>query len=349
MEFSLHPSLFAQDWNRFVIANGGSFLQSYEWGEFQKKFGRGVSRAIVKKNGTVLLCANIIHYRLPFNKWYWYVPYGPVVGAQDQSQKETVDFFVRQLQSAAPENVIFIKIEPDAGFDVSLLSDALAKSDKDIQATETMIMDLSQTEDELLSKMKQKTRYNIKVALRHEIKIISPDKQGKLDPDIFLSLLSDTAKRNRFRLHPNKYYTDMMELFLGKEIKARAPQYAQRLFFAQYGDQIVAVALVGFFGARATYLHGASSEKHRAAMAPYLLHWEIMRFAKSRGFSEYDFWGITTERTKEQNRKKWDGFSRFKIGFAGGVTEYPGAYDFPLNRLWYTAYGAVRKMRTLWR
>ena len=33
-----------QDWNRFVIENGGSFLQSWEWGEFQRVFGRRIFR-----------------------------------------------------------------------------------------------------------------------------------------------------------------------------------------------------------------------------------------------------------------------------------------------------------------
>ncbi len=304
----------------------------------------GVTRVTVKEDGKLLLCANIIHYSLPFKRAYWYVPYGPVIGLSG-ARAAVFDFFARRLSAAAPENVIFIKIESDAGCDASFFSPlGLVKSSKDIQATETMVMDLSLSEEELLANMKQKTRYNIKLAARHEVKIVSPNEQSAIDPQVFLALLSKTADRNHFRPHPEKYYTDMMELFLGKEAKAPALQYGQRLFFAQVRGEIIAAALVGFFGARATYVHGASLEKHRNTMAPYLLHWEIMRYAKARGFSEYDFWGIATDRTKKVNQEKWGGFSRFKIGFSGTMVQYPGAYDMPLRKLWYYAYRMGRKI-----
>lgn len=345
MEFLLHSAVTQEEWNNFVVAHGGSFLQSYEWGEFQKKFGNGVTRAAVKEDGKLVLCAQIIHYILPFGKWYWYIPYGPVVGVSGAPCEEAVDFFVKHLKRAIPDHVIFIKMEPDAGFAVSgLVALGLVKSSKSIQTTETMIMDLSRSEEELLAKMKQKTRYNIKVAARHEVKIISPDAQEAIDPQVFLALLFETADRNRFRLHPEKYYTDMMGMFLGASASAPALRYGQRLFFAQKSGKIIAAALVGFFGNRATYVHGASSDTHRNIMAPYLLHWEIMRYAKARGFLEYDFWGIATQKTHKANREKWDGFSRFKAGFAGAVAEYPGAHDLPLNRLWYNAYKIGRKI-----
>lgn len=345
MEFLLHPTITQEEWNGFVVAHCGSFLQSWQWGEFQKKFGNDFARALVKEDGKLLLCANIIEYSLPLGKRYWYIPYGPVVGASGDMRADTLDFFVRRIQSAAPKDVIFIKIEPDADSDISLAPLGFAKSPKDIQTTETMIMDLSLPEEELLANMKQKTRYNIKLAARHEVKIVSPAEQEAIDPQVFLALLFKTADRNRFRPHPEKYYTDMMELFLGKETKAPALRYGQRLFFAQAQGEIIAAALVGFFGNRATYLHGASSDTHKNMMAPYLLHWEIMRYAKARGFSEYDLWGIATEKTHKASREKWEGFSRFKTGFAGAAIAYPGAYDLPLNSLWYTAYKIARRFR----
>lgn len=339
MELSLYPSLTKEEWNRFVLSNGGSFLQSWEWGEFQKKSGRGLTRATVKDGKKLLLLATFVHHALPFTKWYWYVPYGPVY-AHDGGEM-AFGFFVQEVRRLAPANVVFLKVEPDLGYPAPAAEFGFVKAPKDVQAGETMIMDLSQTEARLLSRMKQKTRYNIRVAERHGVKIISPDDQKSLDTSIFLSLQKETARRNRFRLHPEKYYRDMMVLFLGRE---EARDFSLRLFLAQYKGEVVAAALIGYFGKRATFLHGASSDAHKNSMAPYLLHWEIMRHAQSQGYAEYDLWGIVTERTSKAHRKKWEGFSRFKLGFGGSVVAYPGAHDLPLHTLWYTTYRIAKKI-----
>lgn len=345
MELSLYPSITKEEWNRFVFAHGGSFLQSWEWGEFQKKFGHGVTRVTVREGRTLLLIANIVHFQVPLKIQYWYVPYGPVY--QRGSGELAFGFFTQEMRRMVPANVAFLKIEPD--IDTPPLPEELGftRSPKSVQATETMIMDLSQSEARLLAHMKQKTRYNVRLAERHGVKIVSPEEQGALDPSLFVSLLQETARRNGFRLHPESYYREMMALYLSGGEQGSAPAFSLRLFFAQYEDTVVASALVGFFGNRATFLHGASSETHKNVMAPYLLHWEIMRHAKARGFTEYDLWGVVTERTPADQRAKWEGFSRFKLGFGGRVAEYPGAHDLPLNRIWYTFYRTARSVRAL--
>lgn len=344
MEFSLYSSLSKEEWNKFILANGGSFLQSWEWGEFQKKEGHGVSRAAVKENGELLLCATIVHHALPFRKWYWYVPYGPVVAGLEGAGREAARFFLSRIGNAAPANTVFVKVEPDAGFDASLFPKGWEKSSKDVQVRETVVMDLSRPEDELFAGMKQKTRYNIKVAFRHGVKAVSPDDQKSLDREIFFSLLGHTAKRQGFHLHPKKYYLDMMDMFLSEPAGAGKPAYAERLFFAQVQGDVCAAALVGLWGARATYLHGASGEAHKNVMAPHLLHWEIMRWAKAHGFSEYDFWGVDTSVSEDEAPAgHWEGLSRFKIGFGGAVVKYCGAYDFSLLPIWYDAYKIGRQ------
>ena len=347
MEFLFNSLIKKEEWNEFAVENRGSFLQSYEWGNFQQMSGHDVTRVIVKESGRIILVAQIFKHALPLGKSYLYIPYGPVFNlSQPGRDEEVFDFFIAELKKLASKKsgIIFLKVETDKEWgDIDPIALGFKKSAKDIQARETMIMDLTSPEDDILARMKQKTRYNIKVAQKHGVKIVSLD-SGAMDPKIFVSLLEETAMRNGFRTHGGKYYLDMMDLFLGKPVSPQANSLSQKLYFAYYKGGVAAAALVGFFGGRATFLHGASSGQYRNIMAPYLLHWEIMRDAKRLGFAEYDFWGIVTPRTDKNQVKKWLGFSRFKEGFGGRVAEYSGAYDLVFNKLWYNGYRIVRKL-----
>src|SRR5690606_39104841 len=109
-----------------------------------------------------------------------------------------------------------------------------------------------------------------------------------------------TARRGRFHLHPQDYYLQMW--------KVLGPDHL-RVFVAEYQDKLLAAALVSYFHHTATYLHGGSSDKDKNLMAPYLLHWEIMKEAKRRGFYNYDLGGVTFE-----PNHPWAGISRFKRG-----------------------------------
>ena len=76
---------------------------------------------------------------------------------------------------------------------------------------------------------------------------------------------------------------------------------------------------------------------YKNMMAPYLMHWEIIMWAKSRGYEYYDFWGIDPQ--------KWPGVTRFKLGWGGRVVEYPGSFDMPISSFWYFVYNLARKIR----
>lgn len=342
MEFLFNPAVSREEWNEFVVRHDGSFLQSFEWAEFQEKAGNTVARIMIKKDGTIVLCANVILHALPLKKAYWYVPYGPVIAKGEHQKKEPIRFFAERFARGAGERAIFLKIEPEEMSARELFVPTCVPSAAS-QPQETVIVDCSLSEEELLAQMKPKTRYNIKVAQRHGVKVVSPDDQTKLDPEIFLSLLSLTAERHRFRTHIIPYYRTMLEALVPKEGAITRNTCTARLFFAQYEGEVVACALVMFFGKRATYLHGASTTAQKNIMAPYALHWEIMKYVKQTGYAEYDLWGVATDGSSEEIKRKWGGFSRFKLGFCGNVVKRPGACDFPLRPLWYIMYTGAKK------
>ena len=176
--------------------------------------------------------------------------------------------------------------------------------------------------------MHQKTRYNIKVSSKHEV-VVRPLSIVHCPFDQVWNLFSETAARDGFHLHPREYYE--------KQIKMPGVE----VFAAEHEGKILAAAIVIFSGDTATYLHGASSNEMRNVMAPYALHWEIIKKAKGQGCSQYDLWGIS-----DDPKSGWAGITRFKRGWGGTDLCAPGTIDLPVNRFWYSVYKLARRMRS---
>jgi len=264
----------------------------------------------------------------------------PAGGFNFQKKSKIFEGLLEKIKEInAKEKAIFFKIEPGADFPFNLSDFGFMKSKKEIQPSQTVILDLTKTEEELLAEMKSKTRYNINLAERKDIKITQQTTHNS-QLTTFLELLKETAEREGFRLHPKEYYE--------KLFAAHSPNFSVKLFLAEYNGKTIAAHLLVFFGnparttdviqsgGQAVYLHGASSREHKDAMAPYLLHWEAIKEAKRRGYLTYDFWGIS--------EKKWPGLTRFKKGFGGAEKEYPGAFDLVFAQFWYWVYNIVRKI-----
>jgi lipid II:glycine glycyltransferase (peptidoglycan interpeptide bridge formation enzyme) len=320
-------------WNEFVIQNNGSFLQSFEWGQFQELLGYDIWRTEI-----VGLRGLIIKYPLPFGKSYLYCPRGPL----GKFSEDVFRMFLGRIEEIAQrEKSIFFKTEPErdinfsdinfsqesfSGTEAKSKGFSLVASEKQIQPSKTIILDITKPEEELLQTMHQKTRYNIRLAQRKGI--VVEKARGSQMIDIFFALLKETARRDRFHSYPKEYYRKMTEVL--------EPAGLLKLFLARHGTEIVAVNLVCFFNQTATYLHGASDYRFRHLMAPYLLQWQTILEAKKTGMRYYDLWGIDDE--------KWPGVTRFKRGFGGEEVFYPGAYDAVFQPAWYRLYNFARKI-----
>jgi len=295
----------------------GHFLQSHEWGEFQKFLGRKVWRG-----GDALLT------KMPLLVGKSYLYSAGEIGIKNY-ESIIPNVLKAAKEIAKEENVIFFKFEPmssDAGIAGELERAGCKKSVKAIQPQQTIILDIVKSEEELLAGMHQKTRYNIGLAGKKESRIRnhgSPIEESVLDA--FWDLLHKTAAKDDFFPHPKEYYKKLLELPIAS------------LFVVEHQGKIIAANIVILHGGRATYLHGASCYEYRNLMAPYLLHWETIRYAKEHGISEYDLWGI--------DEVKWPGLTRFKRGFGGKEVEYAGSYDYVFQPMWYKLYmlrGALR-------
>lgn len=215
----------------------------------------------------------------------------------------------------------------------------ITKAPHDMQPRETFVMDNTPSLEALLSGMKPKTRYNIGLAEKKGVKVFATrDEKYK---QAFLDLIVATADRKEIMPHPRVYY---------EKFFTDLPEDMCQLFVAEYEGDVLAANLLITYGTRAVYLHGGSGNKHRDVMAPYLLQWEQIQYAKEKGCTEYDFGGIRTQPITNNQKpitSDWSGITRFKMGFSPETqpTVFPGAYDIILNRPKYAFYNRLRLLK----
>lgn len=314
-------------WNDFVIhSNHGSFLQSWQWGDFQASLGYKIFRFKITEGNKIIATALIIKQNLPYDRCYLYSPWGPVLGIQNWNLKIGQNLLEEIKHAANKENAIFLRFEPKIIKTLGIKIPFGFHKSHQVQPKNTLILNLEKKENEILAQMHHKARYNIKLALKKGVRIrISNNNQKDLDD--FYDLLSETARKNKIKIFPNKHYQKLLEI-LGQSNMIK-------LFLAQHQDKIIAAIIVSYFGKEANYLHGASLYQARNLMAPHLLQWEAIREAKKRNCAQYDFWGVAPE---GQPKHKWAGITRFKKGFGGEVKEFIGSLDLIYQPLWYQAY-----------
>lgn len=304
-------------WDKLISAQPhASFLQSWQWGEFQASLGRKVLRL----SGQGESFAQAIKMNLPGGFTYWYIPHGP-----SDIAPEAWDELVKML---GEHGAVFLRVDPVADLDSNNYQPKIVPS---TQPQCTLVLDLGLPLEQILSGMHQKTRYNINLAEKKGVVV----KQGTVDN--FLQLNKQTTSRDNFVSHQGSYYRQMVQALGGGAVK---------VWQAEFNGKVLASALVMYFGDTVTYLHGASSNEDRNLMAPYLLHWEIIKDAQKQGFKYYDWWGVNPGNAKHPTYKKsWEGITRFKSGFGGEFVSNPPSFDLIYRPAWYRLYKILSRIK----
>ncbi len=386
------------------------FLQSEEWRKFQESVGK---RTFVIPSPLILLpitgegeldfSASIIEHKLPIVGNYFYIPRGPIISEQESVNNEqgikkldsnSEAGMTKLLDLARENNASWVRFDAENEEMLEIIKNTLRNNDNyslqkckieksphDMQPKEVFIIDITKPEEEILAEMKQKTRYNIKLAEKKEIKIIKISNNfhpelisGSIDmPKLvrhdnefylneFLRLTKIMAKRQGITPHSDEYYRKMFEII---------PSDMLKLYVAAYDGKVVAANMMVFYKKTAIYLHGASDDKYKNLMAPYLLQWQAIKDAKVLGCEKYDFGGIKTEPRpnplliKERGKMQpspsqgegarradevnsWAGITRFKTSFSPKIkpTEFFGSYDIIIDRKKYLLYRLIQKMKS---
>ncbi|MDH4330010.1 MAG: peptidoglycan bridge formation glycyltransferase FemA/FemB family protein [Candidatus Moranbacteria bacterium] len=325
----------------------GGFLQSDEWKDFQESTGK-------KSFHVSLDCfwANAFLHELPLVGKYLYVPRGPVLNVSFGSCCECGQKGILELlRIAKKENCGWIRIdiasEKELRFLKKIKGLKIKKAPHDVQPKQIFVIDIDGSEEEILSEMKPKTRYNIRLAQKKGVEIESVDRNSdKLEEFLseFLRLTDVMAKRSGITTHSKEYYKKMLKNISENNL---------RLYTGKFEGKIISAALISFYGNTATYLHGGSDDEARNVMAPFLLHWQAILDAKEKGYKRYDFGGVKTsvdESGKVKIQKSpWEGISRFKLGFSKNKKplNFSGSYDIVVGSHKYGLYRFLQRTKEL--
>lgn len=347
-------------------ANGQRFLQTEFWAEFKCRHGWSsmyfnllpdgkleatphYSDNADSENSLTLLIRKIKGVNLA------YVPMAPEYSGEGREKYlERLSELAKKIKPLLPKRTIFLRF--DIPVDFTDLTErfnfahdkinptlGIKKSAVDIQPPDTVLLDLSGSDEEILASMKSKWRYNIRLAEKKDVKVSRhfADEDGFEEAfNRFYSLFEQTSQRDGVSFHGKGYYMDLLKCGISKD--PSKPKIT--LYLAKHENDYLAGIITLFCKREAVYLYGASGNIKRNLMPAYLLQWTAIKDAKEYGCPVYDFYGCPP--TDDQNHPM-HGLFLFKTGFGGRLVHRPGSFDIPLSPL-YGLYNAAEKLRAWW-
>ena len=335
------------------------FQQSPLWVQFKSAHGW----RYIEHNKVFVLVRT---FRLgPFKFSLAYVPMAPLPDDRIQTPKagkdiayiKQLDYFTEEIKFLLPRNTLCVRYDFPLDFqtvaerdayntsvpDMAVVSQTdIKKSRVDVQPPDTVVLDLTRPEEQILAEMKSKWRYNVRYAQKHGVTVRavqagSPDFEKDLNS--FYLLYRTTAARDGIGIHPLSYYRDLLE-----RGAASGGEIGVTLYIASHEDEDLSAIIVLFNGNESVYLYGCSSNEKRNLMPSYLVQWTAICDAKKNGAEFYDFYGIPP--TDDPNHPM-HGLYLFKTGWGGKEIHRPGSFDMPLSSF-YALYIFAEKLRAFW-
>lgn len=301
----------------------------------------------------------VVLQHLDRNNSIAYVPYGPELEPKEELQGQFLEELSECLRSFLPSGCIMIRYDlcwesywakdpscfDEAGiwngppasrlqelrFNMNSVSWNFRKSYTNMLPSNTIFLNLKNDSENLLGRMKPKTRYNIGLSERKGVTVRTV---GIAQIDIWYKLYQETAARNAIFLHDIEYFKAVL---LAKAGSTQSPAEVL-LLIAEANKTPMAAMFLVITGSRGSYLYGASSTEGRNLMATYALQWEAINIAKQRGCTEYDMFGVAP---RPEPTHPMYGLYRFKSGFGGELFHGLGCWDYPLNLPMYTCYTSL--------
>jgi len=313
-------------------------LQSWEWGEFRIATGRKAIRLGVfdgqELKASFQLTVHPLPY-LPYNLLYF--PKGPM---PDEAMLEALQKLGHQ------EKAVLVKLEPNVGGPIAEIDKATkfqsvkeflqkngCRPGRPLFTKYTFQLDLTKTEDQLLAAMKSKTRYNIRLAQRHGVKVTEDNSPSAFET--YLKLTVETTKRQRFYAHTLDYHRKMWQTL--------QPAGIAHLLVAKYKNEPLVTWVLFTFNNVLYYPYGASTREYQSVMPSYAMLWEAIKFGQKKGCKTFDLWG--TPGPKPDPKDPWLGFHRFKEGSGAQLVEFVGTWDLVINPYLYQLYNLAEYCR----
>jgi len=330
-------------WEDFLLkCKEKTFLQSWNWGEFNEKMGNKIWRLGVFDKDDLVGAALVVEIKAKRGT-FLLIQHGPNINEQGTKNREQIlaTLLDKLKKIAKKEKVSFIRMVPlwkkNEENQKFLQGFGFRPAPMPASAYEaTLKLNLSPSEEELLKNMRKTTRYLIRQALKDAgLEILKSDRIE--DVELYNKLNQEVAGYQQF--------VPFSLQFVKNEFNVLAKDNQALLFFGKYQEKIIASALVVFWSDIGFYHQAALSPKYHKIPIAYLLQWEAIKEAKKRGCILYDFWGYVNP--NENPEHPWAGPTLFKMGFGGKPYEYVKTQDFPLSKkYWLTfIFEKLRKIR----
>ncbi|MES2630760.1 MAG: peptidoglycan bridge formation glycyltransferase FemA/FemB family protein [Patescibacteria group bacterium] len=294
-----------EQWDDYILENGGHPLQLWGWGQVKTGHGWVAERIFAYDEDEIVGAAQVLIRKLPTPfRSFAYIPRGPLV--DDALSAEFLNAIAGLVKR--DHHSVALSIEPDTiDFEIP---EGWARSQNKILSAETIILDLTKTESDLLSDMAKKTRQYIrKSAADVTIKQV----KTREDIEICLKLYKETSKRAGFNTHENQYYLDVY-----LQLQDHSP-----IYIAYEGEEPVAFLWLAISEKTAYELYGGMNEAGQELRANYALKWHVIKKVKEWGLERYDFGGLVA-----------GGVATFKQGWSDDSTLLVGTFDKPLSPLY---------------
>ena len=284
-------------------------LQTKEWGEFRKEW---VNEILETEYGIITT------HKIPLTSYK--------VGIFEKGPAPTSKMLSELRILGKQNNLVFIKLEPNVEKNDSLIS-LLGKNavpGKTLFTPTTFWIDLTPSEEDLMKSFSSKTRYNIRLAQKHEVEVKIDNSDKAFEK--YLELTTETNKRQGFYSHSPKYHRLMW---------AHLKDKIAHLLTATYKGEVISTWVLFTHDGFLYYPYGASTDKYKEVMANNLMMWEAIKFGKKIGLHAFDLWG----------REEGKGFTKFKEGYNPRVVEFLGSWDLVVNKPLYYLYRFAEKIR----
>lgn len=301
-------------------------LQSWEWGEARSEMGIDVLRVGVFEGDELQDVFQCTFHALPYTSL--------TVGYLPKSSMPTEQVLNYLREEGKKRNALFIKIEPDVQkkkFKETVPS-TLRESPHPLFPKWTQVLDISKSEKDLLTEMKSKTRYNIRLAERKGVKVDEVTNDEGFQQ--FSKLYFETTARQKYHGHTPGYH---------KIVFSHLKDGISHILLASYKDEPLAAYHLFHWNDTLYYPYGGSSDKHRNLMATNLIMWEAIRLGKRLGANKFDMWGSLPQ--NYDRSKPWSGFTRFKEGYGTEFVEFIGSYDLVINSPLYSLFNIILSIR----
>ena len=177
--------------------------------------------------------------------------------------------------------------------------------------TNTRVINLTKSPNQLLAETSENCRRNINKAKKNQLKI----KMG--DWPWFYQNWKQTARKQNLAIPSSSQF-----LALVNSLKSNIHLIS---CIDQQNNWLAGIVMPIAFHT-AYYLHASSTAQGKHLRAPYLAVWTAITLAKKLKCTTFDFDGIADPRYPANNDRAWQGFTEFKSKFGGQQITYIGSF-----------------------